>query len=137
MDDPGGWPPFVWVVVALGLGSFVAVMVWLLWRGIFGRSPGWILDSLLLGSSGFVLVCAEIAYISVVANRVPKDWQRLGGYLVLGGVGLPLAWASGRIRRWRIDSRRRRMFGSAKGEFTVPDDFNDPLPKEIEDLFYK
>jgi hypothetical protein len=24
--------------------------------------------------------------------------------------------------------------GSAKGEFTVPDDFNDPLPKEIEDL---
>ena len=27
-------------------------------------------------------------------------------------------------------------FGSAKGEFTVPDDFNDPDP-EIEDLFYK
>lgn len=26
------------------------------------------------------------------------------------------------------------MFGSAKGEFTVPDDFNDPAP-EIEDLF--
>ncbi len=29
------------------------------------------------------------------------------------------------------------MLGSAKGEFTVPDDFNDPLPKEIEDLFYQ
>jgi prevent-host-death family protein len=29
----------------------------------------------------------------------------------------------------------RRIFGSAKGEFTVPDDFNDPDP-EIEDLFY-
>jgi hypothetical protein len=28
-----------------------------------------------------------------------------------------------------------RVFGSAKGEFTVPDDFNDPLPKQIEDLF--
>ncbi|HZQ67540.1 MAG TPA: type II toxin-antitoxin system Phd/YefM family antitoxin [Terriglobales bacterium] len=28
-------------------------------------------------------------------------------------------------------------FGSAKGEFVVPDDFNDPLPKDIEDLFYK
>ena len=27
--------------------------------------------------------------------------------------------------------------GSAKGEFTVPDDFNDPLPKEIEDLFWE
>jgi hypothetical protein len=29
-----------------------------------------------------------------------------------------------------------RILGSAKGEFTVPDDFNDPLPKEIEDEFY-
>jgi hypothetical protein len=28
------------------------------------------------------------------------------------------------------------IFGSAKGKFTVPDDFNDPLPKEIEDLFW-
>lgn len=27
--------------------------------------------------------------------------------------------------------------GSAKGDFTVPDDFNDPLPKEIEDLFWE
>ena len=32
---------------------------------------------------------------------------------------------------------RRFKLGSAKGEFVVPDDFNDPLPKEIEDLFYK
>ena len=30
-----------------------------------------------------------------------------------------------------------RYLGSAKGEFTVPDDFNDPLPKEIEESFYK
>jgi prevent-host-death family protein len=29
-----------------------------------------------------------------------------------------------------------RSSGSAKGQFTVPDDFNDPLPKEIGDLFY-
>jgi hypothetical protein len=28
-----------------------------------------------------------------------------------------------------------RVFGSAKGEFAVPDDFNDPDP-EIEDMFY-
>ena len=26
--------------------------------------------------------------------------------------------------------------GLAEGEFTVPDDFNDPLPDEIIDLFY-
>jgi prevent-host-death family protein len=32
---------------------------------------------------------------------------------------------------------KNRLLGSAKGEFTVPDDFNDPLPKEIEDLFYE
>ena len=30
---------------------------------------------------------------------------------------------------------KKRVFGSAKGEFTVPDNFNDPDP-EIEDLFY-
>lgn len=29
-----------------------------------------------------------------------------------------------------------RVFGSAKGEFTVPDDFNEPDP-EIEALFYE
>ena len=32
---------------------------------------------------------------------------------------------------------KKRFLGSAKGDFVVPDDFNDPLPKEIEDLFYK
>jgi prevent-host-death family protein len=30
---------------------------------------------------------------------------------------------------------KKRIFGSAKGDFTVPDNFNDPDP-EIEDLFY-
>ena len=29
------------------------------------------------------------------------------------------------------------ILGSGKGEFTVPDDFNYPLPKEIEDLFWE
>lgn len=32
--------------------------------------------------------------------------------------------------------RKARILGSAEGEFVVPDDFNDPLPKEIEDLFH-
>ena len=32
---------------------------------------------------------------------------------------------------------KKRILGSARGEFVVPDDFNDPLPKEIEDLFYE
>jgi prevent-host-death family protein len=30
---------------------------------------------------------------------------------------------------------KKRVFGSAKGDFTVPDDFNDPDP-DMEDLFY-
>jgi prevent-host-death family protein len=30
---------------------------------------------------------------------------------------------------------KKRVFGSAKGDFTVPDNFNEPDP-EIEDLFY-
>jgi prevent-host-death family protein len=34
------------------------------------------------------------------------------------------------------DQPKRRILGSARGEFVVPDDFNDPLPKEIEDLFW-
>jgi len=34
-------------------------------------------------------------------------------------------------------TRKGFKLGSAKGEFVVPDDFNDPLPKEIEDLFYE
>jgi prevent-host-death family protein len=32
---------------------------------------------------------------------------------------------------------KNRILGSARGEFTVPDDLNDPLPVEIEDLFYE
>jgi prevent-host-death family protein len=34
-------------------------------------------------------------------------------------------------------STRKFKLGSAKGEFVVPDNFNDPVPKEIEDLFWK
>jgi antitoxin (DNA-binding transcriptional repressor) of toxin-antitoxin stability system len=36
-----------------------------------------------------------------------------------------------------LGGRQNRLLGSAKGEFTMPDDFNDPLLKEIEDLFWK
>jgi antitoxin (DNA-binding transcriptional repressor) of toxin-antitoxin stability system len=32
---------------------------------------------------------------------------------------------------------RPRLLGSFTGEFTVPDNFDDPLPKEIEDSFYE
>jgi len=32
---------------------------------------------------------------------------------------------------------RKRVLGTAKGDFTVPDDFDDPLPKDIEESFWK
>lgn len=31
----------------------------------------------------------------------------------------------------------RRELGWARGEFTVPDDFDAPLPTEVEDSFYQ
>lgn len=136
MMDPNHWPAFMWLVIALGFGSVVTSILLFLWRAIFGRRPGWILDSVLLGASGFVLVFAMMAYLSLVGERVPKGWRRFLGEVVLAGLALLLAWGAGRIRKWSADSRRMRTFGSAKGEFTVPDDFNDPLPKDVEDQFY-
>ena len=33
--------------------------------------------------------------------------------------------------------QKRRELGWARGEFTVPEDFDDPLPAEIENGFYR
>jgi prevent-host-death family protein len=56
----------------------------------------------------------------------------LGEEVVIAKAGKPVA------KLVPMDSHpKNRVLGSAKGEFTVPDDFNDPLPKEIEDLFWK
>lgn len=56
----------------------------------------------------------------------------LGEEVVIAKAGKPVA------KLIAIPSARSRFKpGSARGEFVVPDDFNDPIPKEIEDLFYK
>jgi prevent-host-death family protein len=56
----------------------------------------------------------------------------LGEEVIIAKAGKPVA------KLVAIDTEpKTRVLGSAKGEFVVPDDFNDPLPKEIEDLFYK
>jgi prevent-host-death family protein len=56
----------------------------------------------------------------------------MGEEIVIAKAGTPVA------KLVPLKSARPKFkFGSAKGEFVVPDDFNDPLPKEIEDLFYK
>lgn len=56
----------------------------------------------------------------------------LGEEVVIAKAGKPVA------KLVAVEGTRPKFqFGSAKGEFAVPDDFNDPLPKEIEDLFWK
>ena len=55
----------------------------------------------------------------------------LGEEVIIAKAGKPVA------RLVPIATKSKKRFvGSAKGEFVVPDDFNDPLPKEIEDLFW-
>jgi prevent-host-death family protein len=55
----------------------------------------------------------------------------VGEEVVIAKAGKPIA------KLVPIKSARPKFkFGSAKGKFVVPDDFNDPLPKEIEDLFW-
>jgi hypothetical protein len=125
------------MVVAIGFGSIVASLGLFFWRAIFRRKPGWFLDSALLGASGFVLVAAMMAYLLLSGEKISKEWQKLLGYFVLGGVGLSLAWVSRQILKRRNASQRKRKLGSARGEFSVPEDFNDPVPKVIEDRFYK
>jgi len=51
--------------------------------------------------------------------------------MVIAKAGKPVA------RLVSIPSEQPRcMLGSAAAEFVAPEDFNDPVPKEIEDLFW-
>lgn len=55
----------------------------------------------------------------------------LGEEVIIAKAGKPIA------KLVAIQSERPRFrLGSAKGEFVVPDDFNEPLPKDVEDLFW-
>ena len=56
----------------------------------------------------------------------------LGEEVVIAKAGQPIA----KLIPIKPSTRKFR-FGSAKGQFVVPDDFNAPLPKELEDLFWK
>ena len=70
--------------------------------------------------------------IDEAKTDLPKllEWVALGEEVVIVRDGKPVA----KLVAVHSESKKR-VFGSAKGEFVVPDDFNDPLPKEIEDLF--
>jgi prevent-host-death family protein len=54
----------------------------------------------------------------------------LGEEVIIAKAGKPVA------KLVAVHQPKTRIFGSAKGEFTVPDDFNEPDP-EIEKLFYE
>jgi prevent-host-death family protein len=54
----------------------------------------------------------------------------LGEEIIIAKAGTPVA----KLVPLKKTSKNR-IFGCAKGEFTVPEDFNDPDP-ELEDLFY-
>ena len=55
----------------------------------------------------------------------------MGEEVVIAKAGTPVA------KLVPISSKKRKFqFGSAKGEFVLPDDFNQP-DREIEDLFNK
>jgi prevent-host-death family protein len=63
---------------------------------------------------------------SEILERVAR-----GEEVVITDAGKPVAKLAS------IEPDKPRWLGSAKGEFIVPDDFSDPLPNEIEDLFYE
>jgi len=57
---------------------------------------------------------------------------QLGEEIILARAGKPIA----RLAPIERKAEERRL-GSAAGEFQVPDDFNAPLPPEIEDTFWQ
>lgn len=68
-------------------------------------------------------------------SKLPQLLDELapGEELVLQRGGKPVA----KLVRLQTEVHGKRLLGFAKGEFVVPDDFDDPLPKEIEDSFYE
>ena len=66
-------------------------------------------------------------HLSKILDRVS-----LGEEVVIAKAGKPVA------RLTRIEAPRQdRVLGTARGDFKVPEDFNDPLPEEVLNEFYK
>jgi prevent-host-death family protein len=66
------------------------------------------------------------ADLSTLIERV-----RLGEEIVITEAGEPVA----RLVAERSSSRAPRRLGSAKGQFVMHDNFDDPLPDDLLDLF--
>jgi prevent-host-death family protein len=66
------------------------------------------------------------ATLSALLDRVEK-----GETVTITRHNEPIA----ELRPVKAPARGLRPWGLAKGEFVVPDDFNDPLPDDLLDLF--
>ena len=66
-------------------------------------------------------------HLSRLLNRVA-----VGEQIVIARAGTPIA----RLTRYE-ESGRERVSGQDRGLFTVPADFDAPLPDEVIDTFYK
>lgn len=51
----------------------------------------------------------------------------LGEEIIIANQGIPIA----KLVPFRTSYNRRASLGQDRGKFIVPEDFNDPLPKEI------
>ncbi len=60
--------------------------------------------------------------LSALLSRV-----ELGEEIIISKIGIPIA----KLVPFRRSSNRRASLGQDRGRFIVPENFNDPLPKEI------
>lgn len=108
MMDPNHWPQFIWLAFALGFGSVVTLLILFVWRAFRRRGPGWILDCVLLGMCGFIVVPLMVAYVIWTNGGVPKEIQRVSGPLALVAIALAFVRASNALRERAIHKEKSR-----------------------------
>ncbi len=55
----------------------------------------------------------------------------MGEEIIIANRGVPVA----KLVPYKNNSQSTRPLGAGKGLFTVPEDFNEPLPQEVQKLF--
>jgi hypothetical protein len=101
----------MWLAFALGFGAFVTSLFVFVWKAFRRRTRGWILDSILLGACGFVLVLTMMSYVIWADGHLPKEIQSVVGPFVLVAIALALVRASNGLREIAI---RKKKLGSEK-----------------------
>jgi hypothetical protein len=106
--DPNRWPAIAWILVPLVIGTCVVFAALLIWRAAFRRRPGWLLDTVLLGSSGLMAVVVVMLFLFWSGGKLDKGWEKLIGEALLGSTGLFGVWLSDRIlgRKSRVNKGR-------------------------------